>query len=214
MQIVTVGNSKKKKADRYISVFLEHKFYFALLMCLVLGMLVGALSVRLLDDSGHEFIRQWFASFISFRLNSSFWKILFNSFLTFMVYLLAVSVSSFGVGGIVIVPLLMFFKGFGSCLLAGVLYREFSLNGIAFADLILLPSVLAADVALLYLCESGIGVSKKFLSCINDSDFNNSVLKSECVYFFKRLLIVLVAVLFISVVESAFNVCFIGYFNF
>lgn len=212
MQVVNVNSTKR--FEKYISVISEHKFYFILLFFLVFGMFIGALSVRLLDGEYDLFIKQWFGSFIGFRTSFGFWKILFNSFLTSLVYLIIVSVSGFGVGGMVILPLLVFFKGFGTCLLSGVLYRDYSLQGIAFADLILLPSALAANLLLLYLCESAMEVSKRFYNCINDSNYINHLLKAECLSYFKKLLYVLFAFVVISVVESAFNSCFIGYFNF
>ncbi len=212
MQVVTVKNTNR--FEKYISAVLEHKFYFILLLFLIFGMFMGALSVRLLDGSYNVFIKQWFGSFIEFRTTFGFWKILFNSFLTSLAYLIIVSVSGFGVGGMFILPLLIFFKGFGTCLLSGILYRDYSLQGIAFADLILLPSALAANLAIVYLCESAMGVSKRFYNCINDTNLTNQLLRAECVSYFKRLLYVLFAFIVISVAESAFNTCFIRYFDF
>ena len=186
MQIVAVKNTKK--FEKYLNAVLEHKFYFVLLLFLIFGMFIGALSVRLLNGEYNLFIKQWFASFIEFRTTFGFWKILFNSFLTSLVYLIIVSISGFGVGGMIILPLLIFFKGFGACLLSGILYRDYSLQGIAFADLILLPSALAAILVLLYLCESAMNVSKRFYNCINDLNYTNGVLRSECFTYLKRLL--------------------------
>ena len=212
MQVVNIKTTKK--FEKYITVVSEHKFYFILLLFLIFGMFVGALSVRLLDGDYSIFIKQWFGSFIEFRTSFGFWKILFNSFLISLIYLIIISVSGFGVGGMVIMPLLVFFKGFGTCLLSGVLYRDYSLHGIAFADLILLPSALAANLMLVYLSESAMELSKRFYNCINDSNYTNHLLKAECLSYFKRLMYVLFAFVVISVIESAFNSCFIGYFNF
>jgi hypothetical protein len=123
-------------------------------------------------------------------------------------------VSSFGVGGLAVLPFMMFVRGFGTAAIAGFLYRNYSLEGIAFADLILLPSVVAVDVIFLYFSNDAFSLSYRFFELIRDVSSRGIEIRPSILIVFKRCVFSLIAVIVAAVVEAGFTVCFIKYFNF
>ncbi len=213
MQIVKVKETEKTGIGRWFDVFISNKYFIILLCCLIVGMFFGAICVKHLNTQGSEFVDKWFDSFVKFRLSSGLWQIFFKSFLTGFIYLVVICLSSFGLSGIPVFPLLMLFRGFGTCMLAGLLYKNCSLQGVAFADLILLPSCVALDFVLVYFSSRAMEQSFNFLSVFKGSVQNVQLLKSTSLDLMRRCLMCMLTVVISSFVESVFTVCFSDYFN-
>jgi stage II sporulation protein M len=177
-------------------------------------MLFGALSINFLGDSFIKVVDNWFKSYIVFRAQKGFIEIFFSSFLSSTLYIIAIVLSSFGIGGIGLLPLLVFFRGFGTCALSGLLYRDFSLQGIAFANLILLPFFIAVDFILLYICNEALNVSFRFLDVLKDVSTRGANIRPQCLLLFKKTLVSVVFIVFVSLIESIFSISFVKYFIF
>lgn len=194
--------------------FRENKFFFLCLTLIVAGMLAGSLAVNLLSGEYLNFIKDWFLSFFKFRSTAGFSKVFFNIFLSGTVYFVLVLLSSLGLTGVITLPLVVFFRGFGTCLLAGFLYREYSLTGIAFADLILLPGVLATDFLLIYICAEAVSVSFSFLDILKDVSSRGIMVRPLMLKFLRKFLIVMLLFCIFSLIEALFSVNFTHYFSF
>lgn len=194
--------------------FRENKFFFLCLTLIVAGMLAGSLAVNLLSGEYLNFIKDWFLSFFKFRSTAGFSRVFFNIFLSGTVYFVLVLLSSLGLTGVITLPLVVFFRGFGTCLLAGFLYREYSLTGIAFADLILLPGVLATDFLLIYICAEAVSVSFSFLDILKDVSSRGIMVRPLMLKFLRKFLIVMLLFCIFSLIEALFSVNFTHYFSF
>lgn len=194
--------------------FRENKFFFLCLTLIVAGMLAGSLAVNLLSGEYLIFIKDWFLSFFKFRSTAGFSRVFFNIFLSGTVYFVLVLLSSLGLTGVITLPLVVFFRGFGTCLLAGFLYREYSLTGIAFADLILLPGVLATDFLLIYICAEAVSVSFSFLDILKDVSSRGIMVRPLMLKFLRKFLIVMLLFCIFSLIEALFSVNFTHYFSF
>ena len=194
--------------------FRENKFFFLCLTLIVAGMLAGSLAVNLLSGEYLNFIKDWFLSFFKFRSTAGFSKVFFNIFLSGTVYFVLVLLSSLGLTGVITLPIVVFFRGFGTCLLAGFLYREYSLTGIAFADLILLPGVLATDFLLIYICAEAVSVSFSFLDILKDVSSRGIMVRPLMLKFLRKFLIVMLLFCIFSLIEALFSVNFTHYFSF
>ena len=194
--------------------FRENKFFFLCLTLIVAGMLAGSLAVNLLSGEYLIFIKDWFLSFFKFRSTAGFSKVFFNIFLSGTVYFVLVLLSSLGLTGVITLPIVVFFRGFGTCLLAGFLYREYSLTGIAFADLILLPGVLATDFLLIYICAEAVSVSFSFLDILKDVSSRGIMVRPLMLKFLRKFLIVMLLFCIFSLIEALFSVNFTHYFSF
>lgn len=194
--------------------FRENKFFFLCLTLIVAGMLAGSLAVNLLSGEYLIFIKDWFLSFFKFRSTAGFSRVFFNIFLSGTVYFVLVLLSSLGLTGVITLPIVVFFRGFGTCLLAGFLYREYSLTGIAFADLILLPGVLATDFLLIYICAEAVSVSFSFLDILKDVSSRGIMVRPLMLKFLRKFLIVMLLFCIFSLIEALFSVNFTHYFSF
>lgn len=207
--IKITGHIKSFKAS-----FLENKFFFLCLIILTAGMLVGALSVNFLNEKYSRFIEEWFLSFFKFRSTAGFSKVFFNIFLSGIAYFLIVLLSSLGLTGVITLPIVVFFRGFSSCLLSGFLYREYSLTGIAFADLILLPSVISTSFLLIYISAEAVSVSFSFLDILKDVSSRGITVRPLMLKFLRKFLIILLIFIVFSTIEAIFSVSFTHYFSF
>ncbi len=208
---------KKYRASlflRYLVFFKEHRYYIISLFFLIFGMFIGALSVEWLTSDYSGFINSWFKSFVGFRNEAGFIKLFFNNFLTGFLVIFLMVVSSFGLGGIIVSPLVIFIRGFATCVLSGILYRNYSLQGIAFSNLILLPSCLLTDFLYLYFCEKAIQLSCEFLNILRDVSAKGIVIKPQCVKVLKGFALCAALMAVASAVEAIFSSCFIKYFSF
>lgn len=202
------------KENRYFSELKESKYIIISSFVLILGMFVGSCLVHILGDGQSDALRPIFSIFIKYKVNSSFIRIFLTSFISGLVYLLLICLSSFGVSGFPIIPAVLFIKGMLTCILSGFLYRNYSLQGIAFSNLILLPSDLLTNFILILISSEGLKLCTKFYSIIKDVSARGIEIRLDLI---KLLRIVVYSVILISIaslVETCFSVCFIKYFNF
>ena len=202
------------KDNRLFYSLKESKFFILSAIVLIFGMLIGAMSVTALSDGVSIDLSLYIKAYLAYRSDASFSKMFLTSFVSGIVYILVICLSSFGVCGFPIIPLLLFFKGAVGCAVAGMLYREYSLQGIAFANLILLPSVLVTDFILVYLSNEGLSLSRVFYGLLRDVSARGIEIRPECVRMLRITLIAVVCIAVSAVIESAFSACFIKYFNF
>ena len=101
---------------------------------MLIGMLCGSLSVLALQEPYSQFTEKWFDSFLNERTESSFFELFFDSFLSSSLFIALTIISSIGISGIPMLPLAVFLRGFCTSAVFGLLYRDHSLQGIAFAD--------------------------------------------------------------------------------
>ncbi len=206
--------SKTFNIGKVFNSLKDNKFYIICVIFLILGMLFGALSVRYMGSNYISVIEKWFSVYISFRTQKGFVEIFFRVFLSSTLYIAVISVLAFGVGGVVLLPIVMLFRGFGTCAISGILYRNFSLQGIAFSNLILLPFCIAVDFLLLYICSEALKLSWRFIDVLRDVSSRGIAIRPNCVLLLKKCLFCLLAVVVVSVIESVFSVSFVKFFVF
>jgi hypothetical protein len=204
----------KRKTIGFVTLFSDNRFFIISLGILLLGMLLGALSVGKMGDGYLTALEKSFNSFIDFRNSAGFLSVFFKAFFLGTAYVFLISVSAFGVSGLGLIPVAVFFRGFGTTALAGLLYRNHSLLGIAFADLILLPSCLIMDFIIIYLSSKALSLSCRYLTLLKDVSSKGISIRPFCGELLKKLLWCMIAVVISSLIEAAFSACFIKYFNF
>ena len=207
-------NKTKFSIFEFLSPLKENRFFVILLLFLLIGMFFGAISVAQFENNYFEFLEKLITSFVSYKSNSSFIQLFFSFFIKCISLIFIIIISAFGICGIPLLPIIIFMRGFTVSIISGMLYRQFSLQGIAFADLILLPSCLALNFVLLYLSSNAMSLSWEFVNVLRDCSSRGIVIKPKCIFFLQKSLKCMFAVIFISVADSALSLGFIKYFNF
>jgi len=192
----------------------QSKFLIISSLALTLGMLCGALSVKLLSGGMLSFVNDCFKQFITYRSTSKFYMIFLSSFCCSLAYIILITVSSFGISGYVVTPFLLFLRGFGTCAVSGLLYRNYSLQGIAFANLILLPSCIVVHFIVVYIANEGLGLTAKFYDILRYVSFKGVEIRPSCIKLLRALLICVIALAAASAIEAIFSAGFIKYFKF
>ena len=211
---VVVSDKQNTRAKEILKSLKDHSAFLVLFLFMLIGMLCGSLSVHELHEPYLQFTEKWFDSFLNDKINSSFFDLFFDSFLSSVLYIVLIVVSSLGISGIPILPLTIFFRGFCTCAIFGLLYREYSLQGIAFADLLLLPSYLCFNFLLVLISGDALKLSFDFLQIVKMNGSESIALKVSLVSFLRKILYSAIAVTVINAAEAIFTVCFIKYFNF
>lgn len=215
ININTINAAEVKPVKPNVLSYLKENSYFIIsFFALLAGMLFGALSVRLLGAKYLSTIEEFIKGYISFRVSSGFFKVFSKVFLTGAVFIAVIILSGFGVSGLPVIPITVFLRGFGTCALAGVLYRDYSLKGIAFADLILLPSCIVTDFIIIYAAGRSLALSFKFCELVKDLSSRGISVRPQCIDLLKTCLRCTVIMVLSSLVEAAFSCCFIKYFSF
>ncbi len=95
-------------------------------------------------------LEKFFTSFVSFRQESKFIKIVFYSFLKSLLLLFLIYASGTTLFGVVTVPLTLSFCGFFYGSAVAYLYSTFAIKGVAFNAVIFLPSNLLLIIILIF----------------------------------------------------------------
>ena len=98
---------------------------------------------------------QWNKSYLSVRLGKSVFSILISSFLFAASVLVGMFLCGSSMLGVVLSPLAVFFGGFFCGSFCSYLYSQFSLKGIAFNAVIIIPSFIILIVCIIFsACDS------------------------------------------------------------
>ena len=194
--------------------FKQSKFLVSSTVILVLGMLSGSLCIQFLSDGMMSFVNDCFKQFLLYRSTSKFYAIFLSSFCYGLIYITLIAISSFGISGFAVTPFLLFVRGFSTCAISGLLYRNYSLQGIAFSNLILLPSNIVVHFIIIYISSEGLKLTAKFYDVLKDVSFKGIELRPSCIKLLRALLLSVLTLTAACVMEAVFSAGFIKYFKF
>lgn len=139
----------------------SHKVFVTMLFALAISILCGSIFVRYVNlETLHKFDFLFLKDFQS-RSAQSLREVFASSLASYCALAFVFEFLALSIFGVVLVPCLVMFKGFGVGLLAGYLYLIYGLKGIAFYILILLPGVMLSSVGLALFASNAFGFSLK-----------------------------------------------------
>lgn len=154
---------------RFLSLYGLYLFYIAIFL---LGVIFGALSFSKVDSSVFEQLDLLFMTNMEERLKLSAFEIFTASFASDFLFIFSSFLLSFTAWGIVALPLLCAFRGYGVGLSSAFLFSQYSFSGIGFFILVILPgTVLFLFAFLLALRESSshsLVVLKMYFPSVSD----------------------------------------------
>jgi stage II sporulation protein M len=211
-----IVENKPQKRDYFkvIQLVCDNRYFLICFLLLIIGMLFGALAVGKTDSEVKSILENEFTSFLRFRTESNFLRLFFGCFLNALIYATLILLSSFGVLGLLLIPLILIFKGFGTAAFFSLLYSEFSLTGVAFSNLVLIPPYLIASMALIFLSAECFELSLKFLLIIKSNLAKGSYLKPNVVQCFKKYVTCVLILTASALLEALLSRGFIRFFKF
>ena len=116
--------------------------------------------------------------------------------------------------GIPVLPAILFFKGFGTGLTAGYLFMLYSISGVGFYLLVILPGTFLFCVSLVYLSINAYYCSKRIFSVIISKQPPKQSLNKTVASFCSRSMSLLLMTFCAALLDSALWTLFAGSFNF
>ena len=176
------------------------------------GVLLGAVTFfdfKTVSGIGKSF----FDFYIKHHINISFGKTFFYSFIYFIFALIIFFISGASLMGIALVPFLMFSSGFLFGCFSSYLYGNYSVKGIAFNAVIVIPSFLIFVITLVFSAREALSFSyllskltmPKSRPCNLYIDFKN---------YCGRFLILSLVIIFSVLIDSSISHFFIKFFEF
>jgi stage II sporulation protein M len=157
------GRVLRLKSFGILEFLQKNYILIIILLFLILGILVGSFKF----DS-NETLKNYFTdqieNFLQLRINTTFNKVLFNSFFKSLAVLFLIFLLGASLFGVVTVPSAMFIKGFVVGGMSAFLYSQYGLKGVAFNSVIFIPTTLAFLVVLLLAGRESVKFSFKFSS--------------------------------------------------
>lgn len=143
-------NNAKNLLQKYdfIKIGKNKKTILFLFFCLILGMILGTLSVSSLNMDYISKIDLLFINDFKERMAESNIQIFTSSFSVLSIFAVALELSALSCWGMALIPAIVAFKGLSLGLTAGYLYLVYGLKGIAFYLLILLPGIFISCVGI------------------------------------------------------------------
>ncbi len=193
-----------QKFNHFLNFISKNRIIIFLCVVFVGGLVFGVFSS---NKSLQNYFKLYVEEFITFRNASSFLKVAVNSFLeslTFIFILYALGTSVFGM---ITSPIMVFLKGYYFGGLFSLLYSQFSLKGIAFAAVIILPSAIFLILATLLSGENSIRFScllARLTITENESQYVSATFKQYSVKYLYYLGYILASSLLDALISKNF----------
>ena len=178
----------------------------------IIGIVVGVISLAN-SDAVLAFAAADFESFLNIRSGSEFTRIFISSFLGILPFALLVFICGTSLVGVALTPLALVFRGFEYGVLSGFLYKELSLQGIAFNSLILIPTTLVCVFGFLFAGKQAFNFSLHLARISMPKGQTTGVyndFKTYCKHFLLSLIFFVIAAL----LDAVMCVSFIKFFEF
>lgn len=139
------------------SFYRAHYQFIVFAALIAAGILIGALLARQAVTSGQSsFGNVLKASFSAQTASKGFWSLLFSSFFSSFLMILAAFLCGLSAVGQPILLLLPLFKGAGLGFSIGFLYMQYGAKGVTLSALCIIPEGLINCIALIFACRAGL----------------------------------------------------------
>ncbi len=201
--------------DKYeiISFSKNYRVIVFLSVLVICGMILGAVSISAVNMDFIYKMDFLFLNDFHERISSNHLEIFISSILSISVFSLIIEFVTLSFFGVLLIPVLMVFKGLGIGMTAGYLYLIHGLKGIAFYILILLPGIFVSSIGLIIFSAESFKFSCKFAKKLLPKsnavplwiDFKNYIHKIGCAFLI---------LLFSSFLDVGFMAMFARFFEF
>lgn len=167
--------------------------YFTMTIFLIIGIIIGAIAIKILNIEQKSQIIGFFNSFFKMLNNNDVnsYQLLKQSVLSNFKTILIIWITGMVVIGIPAIPIIVILRGCALGFTVGFLVNEFGTKGFLFSLLAILPQNLFVIPGIISIASIGVGFS------INNVKNKNRILKNT---FFKNILSYSLLILFFSFV--------------
>lgn len=178
-------NNLKNKNDR------EVKGMIITLALFAAGMIIGAGLLKYTSNNNNEFITI-FNEYAIMRTEQKAFRTFLNSLAVNLFFIFLINFAGLSCIGIPITVFITLIKGIGLGFFAGYLFSQFSMSGIGYYLITVLPGAVVSNTALLLACNSAVFLSADILAIVlikKQSDEN--LIKN---YLKKNMLLIIICI--------------------
>lgn len=196
------------KAHTALDVLKEGYPFFIVFAVYVLGIFLGVLFFKK-SDVLETAAKEMFEVFVSKRTDRAFFSVFFTAFLSWLPFLCGVFICGISIFGMAVLPLVISFKGFLYGLLTAYLYSAFSISGIIYALVIIIPSTLIGAFLLFFAAKSAFIFSVLLCKQVMPEPRANNLFP-KLVKYCKQFAFLITLTAFSALIEALLYVSFAG----
>lgn len=197
-----------------ISSIIQNKLLILLTTTTLIGIYIGCILIKKDYSLSCRFASDTFADFLSLRCaDNTFFKILFSSLLTAVIYAILIFLGGTSFVGILFSPTVLFIKSVLLGTFSAYIYSAYGLKGIAFNVLIFIPCNLFLLLGLILAVKESVCFSLTLAKLTMPQGYAVSIFNNFKKYCM-RFLVVLLLLLLSSILDAFCSSVFIKFFNF
>lgn len=200
-----------KKVNGVSAFATKNAAIFIVVGCVICGLLAGTLFFKFKNTGGNYFEVDFFNFFAG--LKGGYLRAFGNAMMRILPFAALIFLSGSSMVGMVLTPVITFAFGWQFGLICSYAYVHYSLNGIMFNLLMIIPSAVILSIGIILSARESI----HFALCIARLTFPNKqeiILYDDFRLYCMRQLFVLLFYLAAGLLQTVLGCAFSGYFNF
>ncbi len=183
-----------------------------IVICLgfIISLIAGTFAISVCNDDNYFGLSSYFSEYLGFLNNCGFLEVFLNSLYAFSVLILINMVLGLCVIGAFFNWFVLFILGFGIGSVSGYIFSVYSLKGLCFFLLIILPGLFLFSLDYILSFQDSFDFSLMLFRTVSKKMQYSANLRQ----YFIKYLIYFVLVIFISLFNSFMISTFFGFFNF
>ncbi len=195
---------------RFLSFYGVQSLFF---IVLVLGVILGSFSFSKASDDLLAQLDFMFVTNLASRLELSGFDVFCSSFTSDFIFILSAFLLSFTVWGTLALPLLCAFKGFGIGISSAYMFSQYSVTGIGFYILVILPGTVLFLLTFITALKEAFSQSALLFKLYFSPSDDTRMLRFAKTYMFRNFIILIFTVLS-AIVDMILWIVFANMFNF
>ncbi len=204
------GNSKIKF---FFTALRENYALVLLSVFLICGIVFGAVFARNAETSALSKLDFLFYSNFKARAVQSVFSVFSASFASSFLFILFCFLCGLSMWGMFIIPVVVFFRGFGLGLTSGYIYAAYGGNGVLFNLVVILPGAFLCCLAILLAAREATRFSRRIASC-GTSAQSGTISRGNIRLYLLRFGTILGIAFLAALIDAFFSACFAGMFSF
>lgn len=198
----------------YRYFFKRYGLHTIVVVLLLAGLLFGAVYAKNADSQLLDSLDFLFTTNLDNRLEQNALGTFCACFASDFIFLSVIFILGLAPWGIPALPLVIFFKGFGTGITAGYLIYTYALKGAGFYLLILLPGTFLFCLALISISVCSYKFSKQMFSFVASRKSQEISVHSEAVRYCSSSMSALIMTFLAAILDAVLWTLFSGAFNF
>lgn len=203
------GGVVSLKKVNFFHLITKNRLMILMLVLFILGFMVS--SITFSNSKAALFSGKLYEIYISDRVNQGFFQVLFSVLFKYVAVCLLLFIFGASIAGVVFAPVLCCSLGLFYGLIASYTYTEFTLKGIAFNAIILMPAALMFILCILLSAKAAFSFSAIILKLTLPKSRPFNISAEFKIYCGKAILFVLLSFI-AAITDSAVSVSFLKYF--